>query len=462
MWIVFIFQVNAQESKEQGYGQSNKNTNLSNSFILDTVNFNSKGSDIFPRIIGNKVVFSANINSNGELKSFFDLYKVNREIGKIASKPERMGNKLTSRYNDLSPAFSKDNRTVYFTRNNSKNNFFKRDWDGYSRFMIFKAVKKGKSRVIVTELPFNRSEFSIAHPCLNEEEDKLYFVSDMPGSIGKTDIYLVKINEDGTYGVPINLGNKINTDGNETAPFISKDNILYFASDGHYGLGGLDVFSIDLNVENAVPINLGVPINSSADDFGFVLSSSQDFGYISSNRNGGMGQQDIYAIRPLKPVQGLIRPIKNELIIEEVDVLTEINIEKTKRLQNKNIQAGLGTEISSYLFLDTVLFYYNQNQILEESHNSLYEIAQYLERFPELAIEVVGHTDKLGANQYNIILSEKRALMAKSLLVNLGVAASRVSVKGAGSSEPCIFCDENISWRQLEQNRRVDFIVIDN
>ena len=184
-------------------------------------------------------------------------------------------------------------------------------------------------------LPFTSDNFSTAHPALSFDEKTLYFASDMPGTLGQSDLFKVQIHKDGTFGKPENLGNKINTEGRETFPFVNEKE-LYFASDGHLGLGGLDVFvaKIDENGSFGMIKNIGSPLNSSKDDFGFFMNSETRTGYFTSNRNGGKGNDDIYQFKEIKKLD-----CEQQLVGIVTDFNTKISIATAKvTLSNAQFQ----------------------------------------------------------------------------------------------------------------------------
>ena len=164
----------------------------------------------------------------------------------------------------------------------------------------------------MVELPFNSDDYNVAHPALSPDEKFLYFASDMKGSLGESDIYRVEILGDNQYGTPENLGDIINTSGRESFPFVSKNNVLYYSSDGIPGLGGLDIFAVKFYENGTVskPINIGRPGNSADDDFCFVMDSDTKVGFLSSNRPGGKGRDDIYSFYEEKTIG--IRLRKND------------------------------------------------------------------------------------------------------------------------------------------------------
>jgi len=236
---------------------------------------------------------------------FLDLY-----VGDISENGEIINGKqlrgeVKTKFHEADVVFTKDLQTVYFTRDNFYKDVRYKDKTGMTHLALFKAnVLEDGTWTNIESFPYNSPNFSIGHPTLSLDEKYLYFVSDMPGSKGMTDIFKVKILEDNTYGQPENLGNNVNTDKKEMFPFISKDNILYFASDGWNTLGGLDIFGKNLSSNtNDNPVNLGMPINSFLDDFAFLIKDNNKNGYFSSNRLGGKGDDDIYYFEKDEPLE---------------------------------------------------------------------------------------------------------------------------------------------------------------
>lgn len=234
--------------------------------------------------------------------------------------------------------FTKDGKTIYFTRNNSKNGKKKKDDKKISNLQIFKAELVGGKWTNITSLPFNSANYSVEHPALSADEKVLYFASDMPGSIGSFDIYSVNINK-GAFDTPKNLGPEINTNKREQFPFASADNKLYFSSDGHLGYGSLDVFVSEINGnEYSKPINIGLPLNSNLDDFAFNIDSETKEGYFASNREGGKGGDDIYQFKETKDlivedchqlIAGIITDIDTKLVLENATVILQDSNNKT-------------------------------------------------------------------------------------------------------------------------------------
>ncbi|ABQ05302.1 OmpA/MotB domain protein [Flavobacterium johnsoniae UW101] len=245
---------------------------------------------------------------------------------------------LKTGMHESNAVFTKDGKTMYFTRNNSKNGTKKRDDKKISNLQIFKAELVEGKWTNISSLPFNSPNYSVEHPALSADEKVLYFASDMPGTYGSFDIYSVNINK-GAFDTPKNLGPLVNTDKREQFPFASADNKLYFSSDGHLGYGSLDVFVSDINGnEYSKPVNIGLPLNSNLDDFAFNINSETKEGYFASNREGGKGNDDIYQFKEIKDlivedckqfIAGVITDIDTKLALESATVILQDSENKT-------------------------------------------------------------------------------------------------------------------------------------
>ncbi|MFC0779324.1 OmpA family protein [Flavobacterium sp. HJSW_4] len=245
---------------------------------------------------------------------------------------------LKTGMHESNAVFTKDGKTMYFTRNNSKNGKKKKDDNKISNLQIFKAELVEGKWTNITSLPFNSPNYSVEHPALSADEKVLYFASDMPGSLGSFDIYSVNINK-GAFDTPKNLGPEINTDKREQFPFASADNKLYFSSNGHLGYGSLDVFVSEINGnEYSKPINVGLPLNSNLDDFAFNIDSNTKEGFFASNREGGKGSDDIYQFKEIKDlivedckqfIAGTITDIDTQLALENATVILQDSENRT-------------------------------------------------------------------------------------------------------------------------------------
>ena len=461
----------------------------SGTFEIKNLDFNSTESDFAPSFNGKDLIFSTArdsgiTNRNTHLwnnKSFTNLYKVTENEEGDLQYLEKLSNVFNKKTHESSTAFTKDGATVYFTRNNSDNGRFARDTQGVSRLKIYRATLENDRWTNITELPFNDDAHSVAHPTLSPNEDKLYFASDMKGTKGQSDIFVVMINSDGSFGKPKNLGPGINTESRETFPFVTKENVLYFASDGHPGLGGLDIFTTKLSdLDNPVVVNLGRPINTDEDDFSFIINTETKKGFFASNRDGGHGSDDIYSFTQVKEldidchisIAGIVKdqqtgePIgnskihientKGELISEgladmngnftlEGDCLKGnysikaskedynegnkmFTLNKANDQQNVEVlleptikSAPVGTDLAKYLDIGPIYFNFDKSNIREDAALSILKVINYMKEYPEVKVHVQSHTDSRGNNAYNKSLSQHRADSTIAHMIDSGI-----------------------------------------
>ncbi len=273
-------------------------------FEIADAGMNSRFSDYGSTVYNNKIIFTSARDTGGVFKpnfewtnkSFSRLYTAVLMPDGSVGKPELLVKRKKDKFNESTSIFTKDGRTMYFTRNNYTDGKRGKSDKDVTLLKLYKAEWIDEEWKNIKELPFNSDQYSTAHPALSIDEKTLYFASDMPGTLGQSDLFKVAINDDGTFGKPENLGPSINTEGRETFPFISGDNELYFASDGRPGLGGLDIFAARIKKEETFDevLNVGEPVNSKQDDFAFSIDSKNRNGFFSSNRDNGHGLDDIY------------------------------------------------------------------------------------------------------------------------------------------------------------------------
>ncbi len=224
-------------------------------------------------------------------------YAAKNESGDL-NNPEVFSTNISTKYHEGPVCFSKSGDKLFFSRNQYYKGKRKNDKKGIMKMNIYSAIRAGEDWKNVKELAFNTEEYDEVHPALSADGSKLYFASNREGGYGGMDVYVATFAA-GQWSEPVNLGSTINTPGNEIFPFMHDDGTLYFASDGWGGLGGLDIFS-SVTTENNTwdkPINIGTPFNSSKDDFSFILNTTGTEGYLSSAREGGNGQDDIYSFK---------------------------------------------------------------------------------------------------------------------------------------------------------------------
>lgn len=294
--------------------------------IRNAAQINGPGTDFSPIYHRDGIVFLSNSSRTGPAdrrhveRPSFDMYFALLDANQEPMLREAFSDELNSKLNEGQATFSRDGRTVYFTRNNSKDGVQKAGDDGRVRMKIYQAKLGKYDWENVQELPFNDNNYSCMHPSLSVDGQKLYFASDMPGGQGGFDLYVCTRMADGTWNMPVNLGPEINTDKNELFPFITfGEKTLLFASSGHNTLGGLDIFSVNLEKVGDGVVNLNEPFNSPHDDMGMILNEDGTRGFFTSDRPGGHGKADIYSFRVENGLESVEKPLSNRVTIVVTD-----------------------------------------------------------------------------------------------------------------------------------------------
>ncbi len=500
------------------------------SYVLEDIrSINSRYSDFAPTEYEGTLIFASSRDTGGATKKihkwnnqpFLDLYssKIGNESGSF-SQPQEFDRKLNSKFHESTTTFSKDGNTVYFTRNNYTQGNYRKSKSGTNKLKIYKSQKVNGNWTEAVEMPFNSDEYSTAHPTLNADDTKLFFASDMPGTVGLSDIWYVSIDSTGVVGTPYNLGRPVNTEGRETFPFMSKNGNLFFASDGHPGLGGLDMYVTtpkqDPNDSERVE-NLGEPINSSYDDFTFTVNDDTNVGYFASNRKRGLGSDDIYRFmreeipcdivlkgRVLDDSSGdpiaeasvfllddtntiieqlvtdttgtysfnsdcekqyFVRGSKEDYSTDEKGVRTaaesttlinDLNL----TLENRPIEVG--DDLTILLDLNPIYFDFDRYNIRPDAALELEKVISVMKQYPDMIIDTRSHTDSRGKDSYNLSLSDKRAKSTVAYIVEQGISKSRISGKGYGETQLVNKCSNGVKCTEEEHqlNRRSEFIVI--
>ena len=497
-------------------------------YIVETTKINTEQSDFSSAFFGkDKLVFSSTYQASGQRdyewtgEPFLDLYIADiGEEGQLENTQQIEGD-INTAFHESSAVFTKDLKTVYFTRNNFKNGKKRSDRKNTVRLKLMTAnVDDDGNWSDVEELPFNNDNYSVAHPALSLDGKKLFFASDMPGTTGESDLWYVDIYKDGSYGDPINLGQKVNTEGRESFPYIADDGTLYFTSDALLGFGGFDIFKAELSDSGIArdPENMGLPINSAGDDFGFLIQTETNTGYISSNRDGNRGSasDQIYYFKPSKcvvEITGIVTDSKTgnlmpgatvklldmgmnmiaEQIVqqdarysfpEEVEcgqvyyLITENGLaysiaETTFVAPTTSQSVSVDMEIETFsqdcppydlgclLGLNPIYFDLNKYFIRPDAEIELTKVFNAMIRFPELIIRIESHTDSRSPQSYNLRLSQNRATSTRNWLIQRGIAPTRLSAVGYGESQLINRCADGVPCTEAEHqlNRRSMFII---
>ncbi|WMI67349.1 OmpA family protein [Mangrovimonas sp. YM274] len=481
---------------------------------------NSASGDFGISWYGDNVVFSSYRNKDNPTyewnnKPYLDLYEATLSEEKDAlEQVTPFSEDINSKTHESNATFTADGKTMYFSRTNDKR--VKIGDDKIATIKLYKAELIDGKWTNVEELPFSSDTYSTQHPFLNPSNTKLFFSSDMPGSLGSFDIYSVDITEDG-FGTPVNLGEVINTEHREQFPFMDQSETLYFASDGHQGLGNLDIFmSNGYAGFYSKPINLGETINSGMDDFGYVLNEDVQKGFISSNRSG---EDLIYAFLriPNKKryiVEGTVIDKNTKEILPgttvtlyddkgEVVGQTVVGDDakyafNTKPNQLYRIEGyrdfyapgeqefttnddgrfefNIELEIESYddaedivvtkddgyiyIELENIYFDFGKWDIKPQAASILDIMVGLLKKYPRMEVQLGAHTDSRSSEEYNLNLSLNRAKSTLEYLVANGIERSRLRSKGYGESQPLVDCKDDCTEEEHSINRRCEFLIL--
>lgn len=511
-------QAKAQESIKKG----------SDVFTITNLNTNSKYSDYSSSIKGDTLLFaSARPKALGNQiyartgQPFTNLYYAVKQADGNYSKPALYSKNTFSIFHEASPVFTKDGKSMYYTQNELKENNQKKVVNG--RYKIYKsAYQNGKWNNLGVQDIFAKDSARVAHPALSPDGKTLYFASDARGTYGQSDLFKVTINEDGSYTAPENLGTNINTEGRESYPFVTKDNILLFASDGHPGQGGFDIFALDLNQKGASPVHLKAPLNSAFDDFGLNWDRQTNNGVFTSNRPEGQGDDDLYVFTNTNPFfefdynariigkvldkstnlplanaavvlynnngKELARTTTNDtgdFVFDKVLsnatyttqasketystndtrlslALYEREVATTIPLDQDQYKLAQGLDLAIALSLRHIYFDLDKSNIRKDAKVELEKIVEVLTQNPTIKIEIGSHTDSRQSKAYNQALSQRRAKSTLDYLVQRGINKNRLTAKGYGETQLVNNCADGVSCSEAEHqlNRRSTFVIV--
>lgn len=499
----------------------NVTRNTPNSFKLEMMSKNKTNGDFGISFFGDKVVFASVRNAADKAygwndRPYLDLFSATVDSKGQLTNIVPFSDVINTKKHESNASFSADLKTMYFNRTSEKR--IKVGDQKIAMVKIYKAEFKEGKWSNVTMLPFSSDTYSVEHPFLTKDGKKLYFASDMPGSLGSFDLYVVDVNEDGTYSAPRNLGETINTNQREQFPFLTADGTLYFASDGHQGNGNLDIFMSQKisDTEFDKPLNLGSTINSEMDDFNFILDEN-DKGYFASNRTG---DDNLYTFvreenKQQYLVEGEVRDMKSmqllpgstvKLFDEAGNLLEEVlvgkdgtftfNTEPNKKYkimafkdfyipaeatfdtsQKGKVYIDLQMKVESYYDAEDIINKKDDGTVLIDLENIYFDLDKWdikpqaakvldvlvgiLKKYPYMEIEIGSHTDSRASEMYNLRLSNRRAASALEYLVSNGIDRKKLRSVGYGESKPLIICPNNDCTEQEHAtNRRCTFMIL--
>lgn len=501
---------------------------------------NSEGADFSPIKTKEGLFFSSdrlekgrsaelnNWTGNGYIQMYFAPAKTDSTWGAPALLPVS----INTTYHNGPAAYLAKEETLYFTRtqvvkkrvtgtNPDPTSWFKGSDNGThtNRHGIYTAQRKGDKWVNVQPFKYNNTdEYSVGHPAVTPDGKVLYFVSDMPGGYGETDIYYAERQADGTWGQPVNAGAVINTSGRESFASLGEDGVLYFSSDGHTGMGGLDIFRAVGKHKAWVKVeNLKYPLNSSQDDFGVMMDSTGKKGMLSSSRSSANGFDDILTFeeykvpctligktvervsdngglsyrevpvpqvqlqlleeggaKPLEvysdesgsftfPVKAsttyTIKGIKPKYLTQSLKVVPECRFNtdsvKVEMVFNRDTP-------EKPIVLENIFYDFDKHNIRPDAALELDKLVQTLKDNPSIRIELSSHTDSRATDAYNLALSQRRAQAAVDYIVSKGIERGRLVAKGYGESRPLNHCRDGMPCSEVDHqiNRRTEFKIL--
>lgn len=486
-------------------------------YSIELSKVNSGGSNFSPVYYRDGIVFVSDRKSKGPRyewtgRGFLDLYYSKADgNGQYMGATPLQGD-LNGIYHDGPACFSSHGDTVYFTRNNYIKKKVKKSDQDEVILKLYMAVKKDTVFGQVRELPFNSNDYSTGHPSLGDQGRTLYFASDMPGGYGGSDLYRSR-QENGVWSKPENLGARINTPYNELFPLMWKDSILYFSSEGHSGMGGLDLFRSEKRDTGwTEAVNMGYAMNTGYDDFGIAMNDSGTGGLLSSNRDERNTTEDnIYrfTVNDLRfslegiavekstqqPLSGVLVELTNKQTGGKESVLTgpdgtfyfklnpntdysvvgskdtyftntePVSTVGKNRSESMYVKLKLEMEqiiVNKPIVLENIYYDLDKYEIRADAAAGLDKLVQIMLDNPDIRIELSSHTDSRADDKYNMILSQKRAESAVNYIVGKGISRDRITARGYGETQLVNRCSNGVECTEEEHqaNRRTEFKVI--
>ena len=477
----------------------------------EKTSLNTSQSDYGPAFVQNELWFSAytndeikKLNSGVEKKIYYNLFSVTTDSkGNVTGSKVPELDDLSDGYHTGPVSYCPATGELFVTRSNFENPEVRNIVFQKAEIKLEIIVVKNEGGVWkkAGDLPFNNPAYSVGHPSVTSTGDTLYFTSDIPGGMGGTDIYMA-IRTNGKWGDMINLGDKINTAGNEMFPFIYKDKILVFASNGRGDGEDLDLYAAGLFGDHLMEPNAISDLNSDGDDFGFVIHSGDEVGYYTSNKTGGEGSDDIYKVIIEQGKYELelvvmdrktnkVFPNAKILLAGEASVLKDgvlkMELERnksysfntdivgymndSKTISTIGIPPGVihdtlwveKVEVQQKFVMENIYYDFDKWNILPESAIELDKLVKIMNDNPGWKVELGSHTDCRGSDAYNMVLSQKRSDSAVAYIVGKGISSDRITAKGYGETELVNKCDDGVPCSEAEhrQNRRTEFKILE-
>jgi outer membrane protein OmpA-like peptidoglycan-associated protein len=474
---------------------------------------NTSLSDFGPAVIDDSLFFTSfneglQNKSQKEIKkkAFYDLFSSKIDNQGNTTGDRRAIFEFITRYHDGPVSYCPKTGELFITQSNylEPGAAFKPFRKNYFNLRIIIAKRINGVWKMTESFLFNNPKYSVGHPAISFSGDTLIFSSDKPGGLGETDLYM-SIRNKGLWSDPVNLGNRINTSGKDEFPSLTKNGYLIFSSDGRQGMGGLDLYYTKLNDPKAEVVHFDSPINSINDDFAMIILPDSGFGYLTSDRSGGKGSDDIYKIsfkkyrefqlellvmdsKSRRPIPGAdlgfddllkLKSGNGGLIARKIqpDMAYSVTVkafgynDKTKSIKTDLFKFGDGDLMRDTVWMDMIVkrsivmrnIYYDFDRwdILPESREELDKLTAFMVENPDIKVELSSHTDSRGSKAYNQKLSERRAQSAVDYIISKGISADRITAKGYGESMPVNKCVDGVPCtpEEYRMNRRTEFYI---
>mgnify|MGYP003634540993 FL=1 len=476
-------------------------------FTTKSHKFNTEASDFSALQVGSKLYFSSARNENRgkygwNKEPYLDIYEAIIDDAGVVGKPELVNGEVNTKYHEGTLDITPDGKYMFFTRVDYYKGDYEKAVDGESKLNIYRALNAGGEWRDVATTSLESKEYGVGHPSITKDGKSIYFASQAPDGLGGTDIYKADL-KDGVISNPVNLGPSVNTAGDDSFPYIADDNTLYFSSNGHLGLGGLDVFKYT----DGQVTNMGSPVNSSLDDFGFSYSEATGKGYVSSNRDGGQGGDDVYGIERIEicevavsvtavdaktgmPIPGAIVSLQdgnnNTMPGQTTDAngkavfTTDCNLELTARGAKDKYESGEATLsvaeeetamvevlmvpepeiVEDKIILNKIYFDLDNSDIRPDAALELDRLVGLMKKYPTLEILAETYADIRGSDDYNLALTERRSESIIKYVASQGVDASRLTAAGRGEANPIVDCaSKKCTSAEYELSRRSEFTI---
>lgn len=487
--------------------------NMKVGFEAKAMDVNGEASDFAAVRIGDKLYFSSARNNSRSnygwnKEPYLDIYEANITAAGNAETATLLNGDVNTKYHEGTLDVTPDGKYMFFTRVDYYNGDYEKASDGESKLNIYRATLAGGEWRDVQSTSLENKEYGVGHPAITKDGKHIYFASEVPGGYGGSDIYRADL-KDGKISNPVNLGAGINTSGDDSFPWIADNGVLYFSSNGHLGLGALDVFMAQPQGTGFGKVsNMGAPINSATDDFAFTYNETTGKGFVSSNRKGGKGGDDIYTINRIEicevavtvkavdastgmPIPGAILSLQTSNNMSKPAVManekgeavfmTDCDVDLTARGAKDGYESGESTAsvtksktamitvsmtpepviVDDKIILNKIYFDLDKSNIRPDAALELDRLVGLMNKYPTLEVKAETFADIRGSDSYNLALTQRRAESIIKYVASKGIATSRLTAEGRGEAEALHNCGtQKCTEQQYEDSRRSEFTIV--